>query len=192
MLPTVDHKPARFRRRFPVRSGWAISLGGNALKMEPCGDDLTPTTAKIVFVEWEDIQSHEDWNEESDGNTTCSLKSIGWLIEDDDRKLVIAATYDHENERWANKFAIGKLPPEVTALTVTEGTRQPTYKDALSFEDLIEKERDFFRHVPRRIDEATEEERRALNPNHVSRVWPVTMPNGSVVNVELDHDPGKP
>jgi len=125
--------------------------------MEPCGDDLTPSTANIVYVEWEDIQSHEDWNEESEANTTCTLKSIGWLIEDDDRKLVIASTYDHENERWANKFAIGKLPPVVTELTIVERDR---------FQVRVTTR--VTGYVPR-IDEPTEAERRALNPNKTER-----------------------
>jgi hypothetical protein len=125
--------------------------------MEPCGDDLTPSTANIVYVEWEDIQSHEDWNEESEANTTCTLKSIGWLIEDDDRKLVIASTYDHENERWANKFAIGKLPPVVTELTIVERDRfQVRVTNRVTG------------YVPR-IDEPTEAERRAVNPNKTER-----------------------
>jgi hypothetical protein len=125
--------------------------------MEPCGDDLTPSTANIVYVEWEDIQSHEDWNEESEANTTCTLKSIGWLIEDDDRKLVIASTYDHENERWANKFAIGKLPPVITELTVVERERfQARVTNRVTG------------YVPR-IDEPTESERRAVNPNKTER-----------------------
>jgi hypothetical protein len=127
------------------------------MKMEPCGDDLTPSTANIVYVEWEDIQSHEDWNEESEANTTCTLKSIGWLIEDDDRKLVIASTYDHENERWANKFAIGKLPPVVTELTIVERDRfQVRVTNRVTG------------YVPR-IDEPTEAERRAVNPNKTER-----------------------
>jgi hypothetical protein len=128
-------------------------------KMEPCGDDLTPSTAQAVFVEWEDIQSHEDWNDESEANTTCSLKSMGWLIEDDDRKIVIAMTYDYENERWANKFAIGKLPPVITDLVVMERTTL----------DLGCGPVPALRHVPRRLDEPTEEERRALNPNKIER-----------------------
>lgn len=122
-------------------------------KMEPCGDDLTPTTARAVFVEWEDIQSHEDWNEESEANTTCTLKSLGWLIEDDDRKIVIAMTYDYENARWANKFAIGKLPPVITPLVLVE--------PALLHSEAA------FRHVPRPLHEPTEEERHALNPNRI-------------------------
>lgn len=131
------------------------------MKMEPCGDDLTPSTANIVYVEWEDIQSHEDWNEESEANTTCTLKSIGWLIEDDDRKLVIASTYDHENERWANKFAIGKLPPVITELTVVERTSDE-FARFLRYAGRVEG------HVPR-IDEPTESERLALNPNKTER-----------------------
>jgi hypothetical protein len=80
--------------------------------------ELTPDSAPLVYVEWEDIQAHEDWNEVSDSDSTCTLKSVGWLIEDGPKKLVIAGTYDYENERWANKFAIGKLPPSVIRLRI--------------------------------------------------------------------------
>lgn len=150
MLPGVDSQPVRVAGvaiPFTRRRGLAIFLGGNDLKMTPCGDDLNPTTAQPVFVEWEDIQNHEDWNDESETNSTCSLKSIGFLIEDDDRKIVIAMTYDYENERWANKFAIGKLPPVVVKLNVTEAT------------PLLA-----VRHVPR-----PQEDRMAPNPNKMER-----------------------
>lgn len=116
-------------------------------------EDLTPSTAPLVFVEWEDIQAHEDWNEDSEADTTCTLKSVGWLIEDSPKKLVIASTYDHENEKWANKFAISKLPPSVTRLAVTE----------------IASEEKPIRHVPR--PQEPEEDRHAPNPNHVARMW---------------------
>jgi len=82
--------------------------------------EYTPDNAPLVFVEWEDIQAHEDWNEDSEADTTCTLKSVGWLIEDGPKKLVIASTYDYENEKWANKFAISKLPPNVVRLHVQE------------------------------------------------------------------------
>ena len=115
-------------------------------------EELTPTTAPLVFIEWEDIQAHEDWNDDSEENSTCTLKSVGWLIEDSPRKLVIAATYDYENEKWANKFAIPKLPPTVMTLRVVED-EAPQMN---------------FRHVPRPIDD---EDRHAPNPNKIDRMW---------------------
>lgn len=101
-------------------------------------EELTPSTAPLVFIEWEDIQAHEDWNEDSEENSTATLKSVGWLIEDSPRKLVIAATYDYENEKWSNKFAIPKLPPTVVPLKIVEDNDVPTVA---------------FRHVPRQADD---------------------------------------
>jgi hypothetical protein len=118
-------------------------------------EELTPSTAPLVFIEWEDIQAHEDWNDDSEENSTCTLKSVGWLIEDSPRKLVIAATYDYENEKWANKFAIPKLPPTVMTLRVVED-EAPQMN---------------FRHVPRPIDD---EDRHAPNQNKVDAFWHAT------------------
>ena len=81
---------------------------------------LTPSTAPFVTIEWEDIQSIEDWNEDSEVDDTCSLVTRGWLIEDTPKKYVIAGTYDYNNEKWAMKFAISKMHPIVRHLRVME------------------------------------------------------------------------
>jgi hypothetical protein len=118
-------------------------------------EELTPSTARFVTIEWEDIQSIEDWNDDTEINDTCSLVTRGWLIEDTPKKYVIAGTYDYTNEKWAMKFAISKMQPIVVNLVVEEdhGSGAPQMN---------------FRHVPRPIDD---EDRHAPNPNKIDRMW---------------------
>jgi hypothetical protein len=79
-------------------------------------EDITPSTAVKVLVEWEDITSMENWNENDGPFQPTSILSIGWLIEDNSKWMTIARDYDHTNSKWADIVIIPKLPPVVTPL----------------------------------------------------------------------------
>lgn len=76
-------------------------------------DELTPSDAPLVSVEWEDITGLDNWNEDDGPFQPTSIKSVGWLIEDGPKWLVIARDYDHTNEKWSSIVVIPKLPPVV-------------------------------------------------------------------------------
>lgn len=40
----------------------------------------------LVLVEWEDIQSHGDWNDEPDTMDTATIQTSGWVAKDFDRR----------------------------------------------------------------------------------------------------------
>ena len=76
-------------------------------------DEMTPTDAPLVSVEWEDITGLDNWNEDDGPFQPTSIKSVGWLIEDGPKWLVIARDYDHTNEKWSSIVVIPRLPPVV-------------------------------------------------------------------------------
>ena len=78
-------------------------------------DDLTPATAKMVFVEWDDFTMVENWNTDEDVDH-CSLKSVGWIMEDNDIRAVVARTYDYDNQKWAEFLVLPKTPPTITPI----------------------------------------------------------------------------
>ena len=42
---------------------------------------------KLVLVEWEDIQSSGDWNEEPESPDTASLQMVGFIAENVDKRF---------------------------------------------------------------------------------------------------------
>ena len=76
-------------------------------------DEMTPADAPLVSVEWEDITGLDNWNEDDGPFQPTSIKSVGWLIEDGPKWLVIARDYDHTNEKWSSIVVIPRLPPVV-------------------------------------------------------------------------------
>ena len=69
----------------------------------------TPENCMHVVVTWRDIRDISSWSEEEDVRCCRKLQSVGWLLyegpdplEPEYEILVIAATYDHEDERWAD------------------------------------------------------------------------------------------
>lgn len=76
---------------------------------------LTPETARLVLVSWEDIVQYADWNEWSDAHDTLTVKTVGWLVEETARKIVIASSYNYADEQWSDLHAFPKMPPEIEA-----------------------------------------------------------------------------
>ena len=79
-------------------------------------DEMTPKDRPVVSVEWEDITHFSAWNEDEDEISTTSIVNVGWLLDEDDKQIVIASTYDYDNEKWADYHAFPKIPAEVTVL----------------------------------------------------------------------------
>ena len=79
-------------------------------------EELTPNSAKLVLVEWEDITGLDNWNEDDGPFQPTSIVSVGWLLEDNPKWMTIARDYDHTNAKWAAVVVIPKLPPVVKEL----------------------------------------------------------------------------
>lgn len=71
--------------------------------------DQTPETCPQVIVTWRDIREISSWSEEEEIRCCRKLQTIGWLLyegsdpgEPECGILIIAKTYDYEEERWAD------------------------------------------------------------------------------------------
>ena len=76
------------------------------------GENLTPKTAEKVVVEYSDITMVDNWNEVKDVDES-QLTTIGWLLEDSEKRIVLASTYDYSEDRWASFTIIPRHPPEI-------------------------------------------------------------------------------
>jgi hypothetical protein len=79
-------------------------------------DHLKPSEVKKVTVEWQDIRSISAWNEDEEDFTPLTAVCIGWILFDCETHLVIASSYDYDNEQWADYHIMPKTPPQVVFL----------------------------------------------------------------------------
>ena len=79
-------------------------------------DAMTPKDCHVVVVEWEDITHFSAWNESEDDITTTTISTLGWLLEENDKHVVVASTYDHDSEQWADYHAFPKIPATVVVV----------------------------------------------------------------------------
>ena len=65
---------------------------------------------KLVSVTWLDAVSCDSWESISDAQklNPATMITLGFLLHDDDDKVVIAASYDQDNESVARTYAIPK------------------------------------------------------------------------------------
>ena len=75
--------------------------------------DLTPATAPVVRIEWWDIVTADSWNEDEEDTTPATLIDVGWLLEDNDKWVRIAGTYDWDSGKWARFRLIPTLLPAI-------------------------------------------------------------------------------
>lgn len=80
------------------------------------------TTPKLVYVEWEDSASFEDgWQRRSTAKelTTEKIRSVGWVLRDKKRHIVIAAHWSRAGfcgemcipkVAILHKFELGDVP----------------------------------------------------------------------------------
>jgi len=65
---------------------------------------------KAVVVTWFDAVSHDPWEEINDvkDQEVHTIQTLGFLLTEDDRKLVLAASWDQDNESVASTWTIPK------------------------------------------------------------------------------------
>ena len=94
-------------------------------------DGKVPGNSQIVGITWTDIQYVDNWNEDMEVAPARYLLTIGYLLyqgpdpKDEQRDItIIAGTYDHDNEKWAD-FTVF---PTVVVRKVTAVTRKKRSK----------------------------------------------------------------
>ena len=65
---------------------------------------------KAVLIEWLDAVSFDPWEELTEAKKLEPhvIQSLGWLVEEDDKKIIIAGAWDLEREGVASSWAIPK------------------------------------------------------------------------------------
>ena len=76
---------------------------------------LNPRNTPIVEVEWQDIVSVENYNDDEDSQS-IEVISVGYLLEDTPTDVKIAGSYVWREERWSDKQSFPKTPPEVSVV----------------------------------------------------------------------------
>ena len=67
---------------------------------------------KLVLVTWNDAQDHsEQWVPEADATvfseSTCTIKSTGFLVKSTDKYMTLAGDWDAEDKNWGR---LTKIP----------------------------------------------------------------------------------
>lgn len=72
-------------------------------------DDKTPDNCMQVTVTWRDIRDISSWTEEEEVRCCRRIQTVGWHlyegpdpVEPEYDILIIAASYDGEEERWSD------------------------------------------------------------------------------------------
>ena len=89
--------------------------------------ELTPETAKLVRVDWEDIKFDDSWGEEENSLNPVESMTVGYLIVKTASKITIASSYDYQTERWGTQHTFSRAMPKITVLA---GDRTPSSKKA--------------------------------------------------------------
>ena len=76
---------------------------------------LTPNNTPIVQVNWHDIVTKENYNEDEE-TQAIEVASVGWLLEDTPTEIKIATTYVWREERWSDQCSFPKAPPEIVVI----------------------------------------------------------------------------
>lgn len=61
---------------------------------------------KLVVVEWVDARTDPGWFDADAPHTNPPIKTYGLLVAQDDRKVVLASTFDPETGRWSDRMEI--------------------------------------------------------------------------------------
>lgn len=77
---------------------------------------LTPETAKLVRVDWEDIYFADNWGEDDEDVQPVESTTVGYLLEETPTMIVLGSSYDWRAGRWGTVHAISKMEPRVTEI----------------------------------------------------------------------------
>jgi len=86
------------------------------MDIQDLADLLTPETAPIVRVEWSDITMHDEWNEKTTELGDSKIVSVGWLIRESEKDIVICKSYDYDAGEWSEYVFFPKAEPSVERL----------------------------------------------------------------------------
>ena len=72
---------------------------------------LTPETAKLVRINWQDILFEDSWNDDQEPVQPVECMTVGFLIEDTPTMITVAGSYDYRAEQWATIHSFPKGKP---------------------------------------------------------------------------------
>lgn len=63
-----------------------------------------------VYVTWKDACSHDQWTDVEDVDDTVPvIESVGWLLDQSDKRIVMALNYDEHNQQVSCVMVIPKV-----------------------------------------------------------------------------------
>jgi len=77
---------------------------------------LTPKTADLVNIDWEDIKFDDSWGEDEDPLNPVEAITVGYLISETPQAIVIGSSYDYQSERWGSRHVFSKAVPKITII----------------------------------------------------------------------------
>lgn len=87
---------------------------------------LTPINAKFIQLDWEDIVLDDGWDGEGTPVHVKECSTRGYLIVEHPAYVVLAGTYDWNDEVWGTMHAVSLAKPTIRNLKVTfEDEPQP-------------------------------------------------------------------
>ena len=81
---------------------------------------LTPNTAPLVRIDWEDILFNDNWGDEDEPVHPKEIWTVGYLLVDSPSEIVIGSSYDWPSGQWGTVHAISKKVPEIVVLAEGE------------------------------------------------------------------------
>lgn len=87
-------------------------------------DALTPETARLVRVDWEDIYFSDNWSDDEAVQPVEST-TVGYLIHETPTVVVVAGSYDWRNGQWGTVHAIPRGEISVSDLGAAGSPPRP-------------------------------------------------------------------
>lgn len=65
---------------------------------------------KAVLITWYDAVSSDEWTEVSEAKTQelATVRTLGWLVDEDERRIIVAPSWDVDNDNVATYWTIPK------------------------------------------------------------------------------------
>ena len=78
--------------------------------------DLTPETAPLVRIDWEDIKFDDSWGEDEEALNPVESMTVGYLLDDTASSITIGSSYDYQSNRWGSRHTFSKVEPKITVI----------------------------------------------------------------------------
>ena len=76
---------------------------------------LSPENTDVVIVNWPDIQTVANWNEDEEPDIV-TVSTLGWILEDDPKWIKVAGSYSWEAEQWSDIHSFPRHAPGIVVI----------------------------------------------------------------------------